>query len=174
VVAGGVEEQPAAAVVVAATQTVRGHRLYEVERVQREDTSEIERATRLEGPSRRGACEAAGGDCVGEREVQRGALPDLLSATVMVDAIREVVIQLLTELVHSAQDAFGRLGVLSHREAYGGEVVIVKECGAVGPCQKVERHGEVLAPSVGVVTPGHRVDEIKRGVATDELDRLRP
>jgi hypothetical protein len=135
----GVEEQPAAAVVVAATQSVWGHRLYEVERVQREDPGEIERAARLEGPPRRGAGEAADGHCVGERTVQRGALSDLLFATVMVDAIGEVVVQLLTELVHSAQDAFGRLGVLGHREAHRGEVVLVKYAGAVGPRQQVER-----------------------------------
>ena len=92
----------------------------------------------------------------------------------MVDVIGEMVVQLLTELVHSAQDAFGRLGVLGHREAHRGEVVLVKDGGAVGPRQQVERHGEVLAPPVGVVTPRHGVDEIKRGVAADQLDRFRP
>ena len=142
--------------------------------MQREDPREIERAARLEGPPRRGAGEVAGGDCVGERAVQRGAFPDLVFATAMVDEVGEVVVQLLTQLVHSAQDAFGRLGVLGHREAHRGEVVLVKDGGAVGPRQQVERHGEVLAPSGGVVAPGDGVDEIKRGVAADELDRLRP
>ena len=93
---------------------------------------------RLEGPSRRGAGEAAGGDCVGERAVQRGARPDLVVATVMVDAGGEVVVQLLAELVHSAQDEFGRLRVLGQRDAQRGEVVLLKDPGAAGPRQQVE------------------------------------
>lgn len=70
VVAGGVEKQPAAALVAASAQTACGHRLQEVERVQREDSGEITRVACLEGPPGWGAGEAAGRDCVGERPVQ--------------------------------------------------------------------------------------------------------
>ena len=80
--------------------------------MQRENRSDIEPAAHVEGPSRRRAGEAARGDCVGECAVQRGAVPDPLLAARMVDAVGEVVVQLLTELVYLAQDAFGRLGVL--------------------------------------------------------------
>jgi hypothetical protein len=95
-------------------------------------------------------------------------------ATGIVDAIGDVKVKLLTELVHPAQDAFGRLGVLDYRATDRGEMVLVKDAGAIGPCQEVERHREVLAPLVRIVTPGHRVDEIKRGVAANQRDRLRP
>jgi hypothetical protein len=148
--------------------------LYEVERVQREYPRKIGQDARLEGPARRGTGESAGTDCVGERPVQWGALLDRVFATGIFDSIGEVKVKLLTELVHSAKDARGRLGLLGDRETDRGEVGLVKDGGAMGPRQEVERHREVLSPLAGVVTPGHGVDEIKRGVAADQRDRVRP
>jgi hypothetical protein len=92
----------------------------------------------------------------------------------MVDVIGEMVVQKFTELVHLFQDALGRPRVLGYCEAHRGEVALVNHSGAVSPCEQVERGGEVLALSVGVLAPGDRVDEIKRGVTADELDRFRP
>ena len=83
--------------------------------MQGEHSGEIERDVRLEDPARRGTGESAGSDCVGEHPLQWGALLDLVFATAIFDAVGEVKVQLLTELVHSAQDPFGPSGVLGYR-----------------------------------------------------------
>jgi hypothetical protein len=170
VVASRVEKQPAAALVVAPAQAVCGHRLQEVKRVQREDRGQIARVACLERPPRRGASEAAGGDCASERLVQWRALPCLVFATGLVDAIGQVLVQLLSELPHLTQDTVGRLRVVSHSRSRRAEKVRVRRCGAADPGQQVEWDGEVLAVLVGVMAPGHGVDEIKREVAADEVD----
>jgi hypothetical protein len=95
-------------------------------------------------------------------------------AAVIVDAITEVEVELLTELAHLVQDAFGRLGVFDDRATNRGEAVFVEDIEAMRPRQEIERRREVFAPLVRVVTPGHRVDEIKRWVAADKRDRPRP
>jgi hypothetical protein len=174
VIAGRVEKQPTATIVVAASQTVSGHRLDKVEPVERENPREIVQTARLKDPSGRRAGEAAGGDRVGERAVQRGADLDLSLAAGMVDAVGEVPVQQLTELAHSAQHRFSRRGVVADGEAHRCELLLVNDRGAVGPGQQIERYAEVLSPSAGVMTPGHGVDEIERRVAADQVDRSGP
>jgi len=142
--------------------------------VKRQDPGNVDLGWRVERPSRGRAREFAGTDRVEEHLVQLGARRNMRLDTAVVDALSEVLIELFTERLHASQDAPGHVGVLTHCGAQMGQVASVEDSCAVCPRQQIAGSGQVLAPLVGVLAPGHGVDEIKRDVTTDERDRLRP